>query len=607
MCGISAILGIDCYKILLESLRQLQNRGYDSAGISTISDNSFTINKFASGDSNSAIELLEKTSCIKSINGISHTRWATHGPKTRINSHPHESMCGKFTIVHNGIIENYKSIKINLTKNGYTFKSQTDSEVIINLISYYYKIFNNVKKSIKMALDELQGTWGVVIQFIEEPNKLYCSRRGSPLLIGHNRNFAMIVSEQSGFINYFEEYRILNNDDICELSYFNNHISIKTETKLNTKKINIQNSSLTPAPFKYWTLKEIYEQSESSLRAISLGGRLLSTNKVKLGGLEQNKHILIKIKNIILLGCGTSLHAAHIGMSYMKEFCNFNTVTVYDGAEFTDNDIPKEGQTALLFLSQSGETKDLHRCINIAKKNHIFTIGVINVPDSQIAREVNCGCYLNAGKEVAVASTKSFVSQVIILSMISIWFSQINDINEDKRLKIIDCLKNLNIDIEKTIKISHTRVKKFIKFFYNKPSCFILGKSKGEWISKEGALKIKEISYIHAEGYSSSSLKHGPFALLNKDFPVIILAPKNKYYHKSLNAYEEIKSRGAKLMYISNIEEEGINNKIILPTNMYYQDLLNIIPLQLLAYELSISKNINPDTPRNLAKVVTVE
>ena len=279
----------------------------------------------------------------------------------------------------------------------------------------------------------------------------------------------------------------------------------------------------------------------------------------------------------------------------------------FDGAEFTEKDIPKDGTTAILFLSQSGETKDLHRCINIAKKNHIFTIGIINVPDSLIAREVHCGCYLNAGREIAVASTKSFVSQIIIISMISIWFSQIKHINEEKRLGMIKCLKRLYIDIENTIKISHEKIKLYLKYFENKSSCFVLGKSKGEWIAKEGALKIKEISYIHAEGYSSSALKHGPFALLEKDFPVILIAFKNEHYFKSLNAYEEIKSRNAKIIFISNCDNNLIDEKILIPINESYQDLLSIIPLQILAYELAVCNGINPDIPRNLAKVVTVE
>ena len=609
MCGITALLGIECGTILIDSLRQLQNRGYDSSGISSILNNRYIVNKYASTNSETAIEILEKVNVEhkNSINSIGHTRWATHGAKTDINSHPHISMCGKFSIVHNGIIENFMKLKKDLLQKKYIFKSETDTEVIVNLLSFFFTECASVKEAIEKTTEKLQGTWGVVIQYLNEPNKLYCTRKGSPLLIGNNNKFSMVVSEQNGFCNYFDEYMVLDNRDICEIVTCNGKISITTKKTYDKKKIVSQLQSLTPDPYPHWTLKEIFEQTDSSLRAISLGGRVLSNNEVKLGGLEDYKHILSKIKNIILLGCGTSLYAAQIGVSYIKDICDFNVVLAFDGAEFSEKDIPKIGSVTILFLSQSGETKDLHRCINIAKKHHIFTIGVINVPDSQIARDVNCGCYLNAGREVGVASTKSFVSQVIILSLIAIWFSQIKNIHNDKRVEMIRCLKKLHIDIQKTLDISERTVGEFLNFFNDKNSCFILGKGKGEHIAKEGALKLKELTYIHAEGYSTSSLKHGPFALLEKDFPVIMVAPKNEYYFKSINAYEEIKSRHGKIIYISDEDTPEIEHKIILPKNKTYQDLLCIIPIQLLTYKLSIMRGINPDIPRNLAKVVTVE
>jgi len=611
MCGITCLLGIDCVDILLESLKELQNRGYDSAGISTIKDNSFYINKFASTQNNTALKLLENNlhSNNKSINGIAHTRWATHGEKTDINSHPHVSMCGLFSIVHNGIIENYGLLKNMLIDNGYEFKSKTDTEVIINLLSYIYKTNPTItiNKAIQLTIDKLEGTWGIVIQCINEPNKLYCTRNGSPLLVGNNSQFTMIVSEQSGFCNYFEDYIVLDNHDICELEIVENKINILTQQIYQNKKTIYLNNEKNPEPYPHWTIKEIYEQVDSSLRAISLGGRLISQNRVKLGGLDSKINILSKIKNIYLLGCGTSLFAAHVATYYFKDLCDFYNVQAFDGAEFTEQDISSNGESAFILISQSGETKDLHRCINIAKNNHIFLIGVVNVPDSMIAREVNCGCYLNAGREVAVASTKSFTSQVIILSMIAIWFAQTKNINIEKREKYISDLKKLYIDIETTIKLTDKNIDQYTNMFIDKSSLFILGKSKSEFIAKEGALKIKEISYIHAEGYSSSSLKHGPFALLGKDFPVILLGPKNHYYYKSLNVYEEIKSRNANILFITDDVNCKKKNKLIIPSNNTYIDLLCVIPLQLIAYKLSIHKGINPDMPRNLAKVVTVE
>ena len=349
------------------------------------------------------------------------------------------------------------------------------------------------------------------------------------------------------------------------------------------------------------------EQTDSSLRAISLGGRVLSTNTVKLGGLNEHVLDLLSIENLILLGCGTSYYAGLMGVSFFKELCHFNTVQIFDGAEFTKYDIPKNGKTGCILLSQSGETKDLHRCIQIGREHDLLLLGVVNVPDSMIAREVDCGCYLNAGREVGVASTKSFTSQVILLSMISIWFSQHKNINSGLRKKYIKDLRKLYQDIDNTLTICDKIIPKYTHFFKNKQHCFLLGKGRAEAIAKEGALKIKEISYIHAEGYSASSLKHGPFALLEKDFPVVMIAPKNNYYSKLENAYEEVLSRYAKIIFITDDESCVKENAIILPQNNSYAELLSIIPIQLLAYYLSIEKGINPDMPKNLAKVVTVE
>ena len=656
MCGIVGLLGNVSHKLLLDSLKQLQNRGYDSAGICTINadiNSRFDIIKYASDKDNTAIQKLEQNIIDNNnntnniINGIGHTRWATHGPKTDLNSHPHMCMNQKFCLVHNGIIENYKTLKSILVENGYTFKSQTDTEVIVNLLSFEYNIIiesmlspmqntpkQNVLKALKNTIEKIEGTWGLVIMCIDTPQVIYCTRHGSPLLIGMNRGcnvaekercevtdpeyealveysdqFAMVVSEQNGFCGKVENYFVLNNHDICVLEKENNKITISSNEKYETKNLNSITSDLFCHPYAHWTLKEIHEQSESTLRAISLGGRLLSNEQVKLGGLEESKDILINIDNLIILGCGTSYYAGMIGSHYFKDLCNFNIVHVFDGAEFSEQDIPRYGKTTLLLLSQSGETKDLHRCIDIGKKHNLFLIGLINVVDSMIAREVDCGCYLNAGREVAVASTKSFTSQVILLSLMAIWFAQSKNMNSEKRKKYITDLRLLHFDINKTIGICDDISDDILDIFtqHISHSCFILGKGKSEAIAKEGALKIKELTYIHAEGYSTSSLKHGPFALLHEGFPVIMISPNNEYYVKNNNAYEEILSRNAKIIFITDYQECDKINAIILPENKSYADLLCVIPLQMLAYKLSIKRGINPDMPQNLAKVVTVE
>jgi len=606
MCGIigylSNTLSNHTLKILFEGLKQLQNRGYDSAGISYIQNNEIQNIKYASTKNEDALQkLYNNIDFDTNISyGIGHTRWATHGGKTDYNAHPHICYQNKFVLVHNGIIENYSTLKEELINNGVQFKSETDTEVIVNSISYYSNTYS-IEESIQKTLENCSGTWAVIIMCINEQNTLYLSRHGSPLLLSYNENSAIITSEQSGFQNIVNNYIVLENHDIIKLSLVNNKINFSNQMKnINYKKKNvtkIDDLNLDNSLFSHWTLKEIYEQSDSIRRALSFGGRILSNNEVKLGGLNDSKEYLLNIDNIILLGCGTSYHSGMIGMYYLKELCNFNTVQLFDGAEFNVNDIPKKGNTALILISQSGETKDLHRCIEIAKDNNLLTIGVINVVDSLIAREVDCGCYLNAGREVGVASTKAFTSQCLVLSLISIWFAQNHDINELKRKKMIDDLRKLPNQIEELLENQNT--KEYIKYFENKKSTFILGKGKSEAVAREGALKIKEISYIHAEGYSSSSLKHGPFALLEDDFPVIIINPNDKYYAKSNNAKEEILSRNANVIVIGET--------IKTPVNKSYQEILDIIPLQLFAYYLSVQNGYNPDMPKNLAKVVTVE
>jgi glucosamine--fructose-6-phosphate aminotransferase (isomerizing) len=614
MCGIIACISNNCSNLLYNGIIQLKNRGYDSVGIATINqENEFIIDKYASTieiDAYKKIYSLLDNHQNANI-GVAHTRWATHGAKTDINSHPHQSSCGKFVLVHNGIIENYKELKEFLSEKEYIFKSQTDSEVIVQLLSYIYSDNKNINECIQELIAKLEGTWGLAIICIDTPDKIYCTRHGSPLLIGYDDETVIITSEKSGFTNKVSNYFVLKNFDICVAERNEKRIDIHTQNNYDLNKISHSNEALTPAPYPHWTLKEIYEQIDSSQRAISMGGRILYNDQVKLGGLEEHIEELMAVDHLILLGCGTSYFAGQHGVHFLKELCNFNTVQLFDGAEFNETDIPKKGTSALLLISQSGETKDLHRCIELGKKNNLFLIGLVNVVDSLIAREVDCGCYLNAGREVGVASTKAYSSQVILLSMIAIWFAQHKNINNMKRKQFITDLRQLSNDIQQTIYSSVENIDKIVDtIFKDKSHCFLLGKGRSESVAKEGALKIKEISYIHSEGYSTSALKHGPFALLDENFPVIIMAPKNEYYSKSENAYEEIKARYAPILFITTEGNDKMMDKenvLFIKENKTFGDLLGIIPLQILAYYLSISRGINPDIPKNLAKVVTVE
>jgi len=613
MCGICGYIGHqNGFEYVYFGLEMLQNRGYDSAGICALDNNGeLIVCKKASTPEINAIEYLKDKNKLFDNCSImcGHTRWATHGSKTDCNSHPHNDYTNKFTLVHNGIIENYAELKQDLINNfNITFNSQTDSEVIVNLISVYYNQTKNVYDAIKLTLSKLEGTWGLVILSTETPDRIYCARHGSPLLIGLCDNYAMISSEQSGFFKFVKNYICLEDNDIIILKKNNDKVEFINNKQYEIKNINIDIGSTTPSPYKHWTLKEINEQPDSCLRAVGMGGRIINEMEVKLGGLINHKDYLIDTTNLILLGCGTSYHAGLYALSVFKEISGFNTVQLYDGAEFNKFDIPTIGKTSLILLSQSGETKDLHHCIKIAKENNLYMIGVVNVVDSLIAREVDCGVYLNAGREVAVASTKAFTSQVIVLYLIALWFSQIRNINLSKRVKIINSLHRLPIDIKNTIDMVDTICDKIASYLLNKNNLFILGKGISYSVAKEGSLKIKEIGYIHAEGYSSSALKHGPYSLIEDGTPIILINPNDEYFNKNNGIAEEVKSRNAYLIGISDIK---LNKKyditIEIPKNNIFCPLLANIPLQLIAYKLACLKNINPDQPRNLAKTVTVD
>jgi len=607
MCGIVGYLGIEnYYDYIINGLKLLQNRGYDSAGITYIYDNNLTTKKYSSSQISNSIELLENNIVLKQESSIAigHTRWATHGTINNINAHPHHDNKNMFSIVHNGIIENFHFIKNDLLKEGYHFLSQTDTEVISVLLGKFYALENNIEKAIEKTVNKLQGTWALVIIHKDFPDQIWFTRNGSPLLLGIDDQFVLIVSEQLAFNNSIKKYIIIENHDIISVKIKDSRIELQESLNRYTVQKKLKDDIVSkPENYEHWTLKEIMEQPSSINRSINNGGRIADSTNVKLGGLDEHKSKLLECEHLILLGCGTSYYSGLWSCEIFKILDIFTTVQIFDGAEFDVHDIPKKGKTCLIFLSQSGETKDLHRCIQIAKDFELYTIGVVNVPDSLIARETDCGVYLNAGREIAVASTKSFTSQCIILSMIGIWFSQNRGTSIRKRKTIIDSIRSLPFQIQNTL---NNDILRTFSDLLDKNTVFILGKGKEFAIAKEGALKIKEISYIHAEGYSSSALKHGPFALIENNLPVIILDIGEKYREKNRNAYEELKSRNARIIFITD-EKSGLENEILVDKNEIFGGLLANICIQLLTYYKAISKNINPDFPRNLAKVVTVE
>lgn len=634
MCGICGYIGYDnSFEYGYLGILKLLNRGYDSVGITTIENTNeipkFLTHKYASDNNEFAdSKIFGHQSEHKGTICIVHSRWRTVGAKTNINSHPHNDMYDKFSLVHNGIIENYIEMRNYLIKNGYEFKSETDTEVIVNLISYYYtndKLHKNNPKmdieqkiifSIKSALADIEGTYALGILCIDAPDNMFCVRHGSPLLIGMSQNdtFMMISSECYGFDSNIIRYISVDNNDIITLSKINDVIILNSfDNKVYQPQRMITSCEHhSPEPYDYWTLKEINDQVTSCTNAIGMGRRIID-NYVKLGGLEKKTGELLDVKNIILLGCGTSFNSGLLGTYLFKNICNFNSVSVYDGANFNETDLPKFGKTCVIFISQSGETKDLHRCLELCKslrltnKADLINIGVINVIDSLIAREVDCGVYLNCGREIAVASTKAFSSQIIVLTLIAIWYAQHQNINPDIYSKYINKILKLHYDIKMTIDMNTEKCKEIAQKIKNKHSLFILGRDEMECVSKEGSLKMKEIGYIHAEGYNSSALKHGPYALLDDKFPVILLIPNDKNLIRNKGILDELKSRES---YVIGISDEKISEKfdelLIIPNNSYTEICTTVI-LQMIAYYLAIEKNINPDFPRHIAKVLSVD
>jgi len=611
MCGIIAFLGY-IYGIdkLFEGLLILQNRGYDSAGISSVIGNEFLLHKYATTKNKTAFELLKPhlNEHKHSFNCSGHSRWSCVGSQKDSNSHPHIDYTNKFSVVHNGIIENYAILKRELLDLGIDFRSETDTEVIVNFIGYYYSKNNTVKESIEKTINRLEGTWGLVIQCSDEPDKLFCARHGSPLLIGFSSNYVMVASEQSGFSRHVKNYISLNNHDVIELEKDNGNIKFTQKDNYDLREVSVEKCLLTPDPYPHWTLKEIHEQFESSIRAMGMGGRILDNKNVKLGGLDSHFEDLINIDNLIILGCGTSYHAGLHSLGLFKRISGFNTVQIFDGAEFDNYDIPKNGKTGLVFLSQSGETRDLHRCVDIGKDNNLIMIGIINVVDSMIARDVHCGVYLNAGKEVGVASTKCFTSQVIILNMIACWFSQFRSINEVKRMEVISGLRTLPYDIKHVIEKSNDQCIDVAKYLMDHESIFLLGRGPNKAIAMEGGLKIKEIGYVNSNGCSTASLKHGPYALLGDKFPVIMLLPKGPMYGRNNSVGDELKARKAFVIAISDRElEDKYDIRIKVPENKIFYGIISNVCLQLIAYHLAVLKGNTLDTPKNLAKTVTTD
>ncbi len=619
-CGIVGVVaekGFEASDFLIEGLTILRNRGYDSAGVASVGPKGVVTTKFASQRTTSdSIDLVKEgmPDHIGNSVGIAHTRWATHGGKTDANAHPHSDTKGRIAIVHNGTINNSFDLKKMLMAQGFKFKSETDTEVIAHLIGVNLDKGMNLRDSVSGALSLCEGSWGLAAVHKDEPDEIVVACNGSPMTIGIGQGKKYIASETSAFSKYTKNYIAMKDGEIAVIGA-NATVGLDI-TRMETAADN--DVILTPDPYPHFTLKELMEQPEAIGRAIGYGGRL-NGSRVVLGGLDTNVNLLKSVTNMLVTGCGTSKNAADLGAKIMRDLHAFDTVQTIDSAECTRSNIPRT-HGAVLAISQSGETKDVHRAVKVAMEEDIPVLSVCNVVGSLIARTTGMGVYLNAGREFAVASTKAFSTQVTVMALVALWFRQTKEDvlglpEAPLKKEMLDSLQRLPISFGMGLR-SRARCKDIADTLRSKQSLFILGKGYAEPIAMEGALKIKEMCYLHAEGYSGGALKHGPFALIEGSdgtfgsTPVICMILDDQHAQHMRICAEEVKARGAKVYVITDKPDlaRGIDdNPIVISPNGPLTAVSAVLPLQLIAYELAIMKGINPDTPRNLAKAVTTD
>ncbi len=616
MCGISCFISKNeaCSPYVLHGIQILQSRGYDAVGMASIdSKNELVICKYASGEStNDCIEVLKKNApLIHKTNkvGIAHSRWATSSRANCMeNAHPFTDDKNRIALVHNGIIENYTELRKEIeSKYNITFRSETDSEVVAQLIGTFLDENQDILSAVKNAISRIHGTYGLAILHKDSPDQIIVCRNGSPINIGISKDCMFIASETSAFNKFTKKYICLKDGETVVVK--STSLSIVEESRIEISKE--ESGECTPYPFNHWLEKEIFEQPCSMSRTLNEGARLGSDNIIRLGGLDNAKSLMLDIKNLVLSACGTSLYAAMYGQKIFQQLRCFDSVTCIDAGELYCESLPRH-DVGLLVLSQSGETKDLHRAVLLAQENNITTFSVINKVGSLIAKTTNCGVYLNAGLEFSVASTKAFSSQVIVISLLSAWYNQYREptsnIHNQKRLELLDNLRRLPLLTEIALE-TRSQCKELALKLVNKTGMFILGKHYAESVAMEAALKIKEICGIFSQGYSMSALKHGPFALIEPGFVVILFIFDDIHQGIGKITLQEVKCRGAYTIVITDKREIGseADEIIVIPSNGILTGVLSIIPIQLLAYEIAVLKGVNPDFPKNLAKCCSVD
>ncbi|TDI99495.1 MAG: glutamine--fructose-6-phosphate transaminase (isomerizing) [Caldithrix sp.] len=610
MCGIVGYIGNkDATPILLEGLKRLEYRGYDSAGVAVLTNGKITVEK--QPGKISALEQSLAQNALSGKLGIAHTRWATHGVPNQINAHPHTDTTGRIALIHNGIIENYQTIKTKLESNGYKFSTDTDTEALVNLIAEYYQNGSSLEEAVRAALSQVEGTYGIAVISRDEPDTLIAARRGSPLVVGMGDNEYFVASDVSAIINHTKDVTYLDDNEIAIIT--RDKVTIKTidnlEVDKKIEKIAFDLDKIEKSGYDHFMLKEIMEQPQTIEDAMR--GRLLSEEgTARLGGIRHEMESLLYAPQILLSACGTSWHASLIGEYMLEEFAR-TPVEVEYASEFRYRDPIIERGAVMFVISQSGETADTLAAMKEAKRKGAKVFGICNVVGSTIARESDAGIYLHAGPEIGVASTKAFTSQVMVLSLLSLLMARMRNLGASKGIDIVNEMKALPKKVEKILQ-THELIKEIAKEYHQSQNFLYLGRGYNFPVALEGALKLKEISYIHAEGYPAAEMKHGPIALIDENMPVVFIATKDSTYEKITSNIEEVKARSGRIIAIATEGDEEISKRAdhviyIPPTLEFLTPILTIIPLQLLAYYIAILRGCDVDQPRNLAKSVTVE
>jgi len=624
MCGIVGYIGErEATPIILAGLKRLEYRGYDSAGIALIEHHHANGNSAASGNSATLnikkckgkvtqLEELIRNMPLPAKLGIGHTRWATHGAPSDINSHPQTDQTKGIGLIHNGIIENYSAIKETLIERGHTFESETDTEVLAHLVGEFYGEGRSLTEAVRLALSEVIGAYGVCVVAKNSPHEIVCARKGSPIVIGVGDNENFIASDAAAIVSYTRNVIYLSDNEIATVT----RNSVKTitigdvEVNKDIEAITLKLETIEKGGYEHFMLKEIHEQP-STVRDAMRGRVIHDEGSIVLGGLRNHLTHIRNAKRILITACGTSYHAALIG-KYMLEQLAQVPVDVEYASEFRyRNPVVTEGDV-MFVISQSGETADTLAAMREAKRKGALALGIVNVVGSTIARESDGGVYIHAGPEIGVASTKAFTSQVTVFALLSIMLGRMKSLSVVDGKELIRALLELPEQIKTILESSEPMIREIVNEFKGADHFLYLGRGYNYPVALEGALKLKEISYIHAEGYPAAEMKHGPIALIDKEMPVVVIAPHDDVYEKVLSNVQEVRARGGRLIIIASQGDktvEKLAEKVIyIPeTISMLLPILSVIPLQLLSYYMATARGANVDQPRNLAKSVTVE